>query len=227
MTDARVIWCPEGTRPVNHYGAILGRLWGGLLPPPTDKPCILAIRGVSLFAEETHEVVARPAYDDAGILFVPDSEPFLFPMATHPFQKDSRSATDGDGDGRPDVATIRPGLYRLTLAISKPFPVWTMATLAGSDRIPCVRDLNHDGRIDSREAEYDLRATAILLHVGHDAPAGSDHRSSIGCQTASLRTLEVLARAGRQLQYRLVTADEAIEAAKLVTPDTLPPTLQV
>jgi hypothetical protein len=199
---------------------ILGKLWGGLLPPPTDKPCILAIRGVALFAEETHEVIAAPKYDDTGCLFVPGHEPFLFPMATHPYQKDSRAAQDGDGDGRPDVATIRPGLYRLTLAISKPFPVWTMATLAGSDRIPCVRDLNHDGRIDAVVAELDLRATAILLHVGHDAPAGSDHRSSIGCQTASLRSLEVIARAGRTIQFRLVTAADAIEAAKLVTPDT-------
>jgi hypothetical protein len=223
MTDARPFWCPEGAHPVNHYGAILGRLWSGLLPPPTDKPCILAIRGLALFADEPHEVVAVPRYDDTGILFIPGSEPFLFPMATHPYQKDSRAATDGNGDGVPDVATVRTGLYRLTLAITKPYPIWTFATMAGSASIPCARDLNHDGKIDWREQERQLSATAILLHVGHDAPAESDHRSSIGCATASLRSLEVVARAGRQVLYRLVTAAEAIEAARFVTADTVPP----
>lgn len=223
MTSALPLWCPPGTHPVNHYSAVLGRIWGGLLPPPTDKPCILAIRGVALFAEETHEVVSKPAYDDTGILFIPGSEPFLFPMATHPYQTNSRAATDGNGDGVPDVATVRTGLYKLTLALTKPYPVWTFATLSGSASIPCARDLNHDGRIDAREYERQLTATAILLHCGYDAPAGSDHRSSIGCATASLRTLEVIARAGRQILYRLVDADVAIEAAKFVTADTVPP----
>lgn len=220
MTDARPLWCPEGVAPVNHYAAILGRLWGGLLPPPLEKPCLLAIRGVALFADEDHEVVAKPAYDDTGCLFVPGSAPFLFPMSTHPFQTHSRAAQDGDGDGVPDVATIRPGLYRLTLAISKPFPVWTFATMAGSVNIPCVRDLNHSGKIERHEEEKQLTATAILLHVGYDAPKESEHRSSIGCATASLRSLEVIARAGRQIQYRLVTAAEAIEAARFVTAET-------
>jgi hypothetical protein len=223
VTDASRLWCPDGTAPVNHWGAVVGRLWGGLQGPPLDQPILVGIRGVALFADATHEVVAKPAYDDTGILLVPGSEPFLFPMATHPYQRESRAAQDGDGDGRPDVATIRPGLYRLTLALSKPFPIWTMATLAGSDRIPCVRDLNHDGKIDWREEEKQLTATAILLHVGYDAPRESEHRSSIGCQTASLRSLEVIARAGKQLQYRLVTADDAIAAAVFVTADTIQP----
>ena len=223
VTDASPLWCPPGIHPVNHWGMILGKLWGGLLPPPTDKPCILAIRGVALFAEETHEVLSVPKYDDTGVLFIPGSEPFLFPMSSHPFQKDSRAATDGNGDGVPDVATVRTGLYKLTLAVEKPYPIWVFATMAGSASIPCARDLNHDGKIDWREQEKQLTATAILLHVGFDAPAGSEHRSSIGCATASLRSLEVVARAGRQILYRLVDADVAIEAAKLVTPDTLRP----
>lgn len=223
MTDASRLWCPEGTAPVNHWGAVVGRLWGGLQGPPLDQPVLVGIRGVALFAEETHEVIAKPAYDDTGILLIPGSEPFLFPMSSHPFQRDSRASTDGDGDGRPDVATIRTGLYQLTLAVSKPFPIWTFATMAGSGRIPCVRDLNHDGKIDWREEEKQLTATAILLHVGYDAPKESEHRSSVGCQTASLRSLEVVARAGRTIQYRLVSADVAIEAARFVTMDTLPP----
>lgn len=220
MTSALPLWCPPGTHPVNHYGAILGKLWPGILAPPTDKPCVLAIRGVALLAEQTHEVVSKPAYDDTGILFVPGSEPWLFPMATHPYQRDSRAATDGDGDGRPDVATIRPGLYRLTLAITSPFPIWTFATMDGNSGIPCVRDLNHDGKNDWREEQKKLTATAILLHVGYDAPKESAHRSSIGCQTASLRSLEVIARAGSPLLYMLATAEDAIQAASALAAPT-------
>lgn len=218
--DARPLWPKPGTFPINHWGMVCGRVWG-LSGPPLDQPILLAIRGVSLFAEETHEVIAKPAYDDTGVLMIPGSEPFLFPMATHPYQLNSKLATDGDGDGVPDVATIRPGTYQLTLAITKPFPIWTMATLSGSNSIPCVRDLNHDGKIDWEEAKQ-LRATAILLHVGHDAPVGSEHRSSIGCQTASLRSLEVIARAGKTLDYRLVLAADAIEAARFLSEDTKP-----
>ncbi len=223
MTDARPLWCPPGANPVNHYGMILGKLWGGLLPPPTDKPCILAIRGVALFAEETHEVVAKPAYDDCGALFVPGSEPFLFPLSTHSYQVDSKLSPDVDGDGRGDVATIRTGLYVLTLAVTNPHPIWIMTTLGGSGKIRCMRDTSHDGRFQKDEQDREDYATAVLLHTGHDAPAGAAHRSSIACQVASLRTLEVIARAGKTILYRLVDADVAIEAAKLVTPDTLPP----
>ena len=221
--DASMFWCPEGVAPVVHYGMILGRLWGGLVPPPTDKACILAVRGLALFASEDHEVLSVPKYDDCGILFVPGSEPFLFPCSTHAYQATSKLSPDVDGDGRGDVATIRTGLYQLTLAITAPHPIWVMTTLANSGRIPCARDRNQSGRLEDKEWEQQDFATAVLLHTGWDAPAGAAHRSSIACQCASLSSLQVIARAGRQILYRLVDADVAIEAAKLVTPDTEPP----
>lgn len=223
ILDSRPLWCPPGVHPINHYGSLLGKLWGGILPPPTDKPCILAIRGVTLFGEKTHETIAIPRYDDSGLLFVPGAEPFLFPLSTHAYQVDSKLSPDVDGDGRGDVATIRPGLYRLTLAVEKPHPIWVMTTLGGSGKIRCVRDTSHDGRFQQDEEDREDYATAVLLHTGHDAPLGAAHRSSIACQVASLRSLEVIARAGRQILYRLVDADVAIEAAKFLTAETLPP----
>jgi hypothetical protein len=206
IVSARRLWCPEGTAPVNHWGFLLGRLWR-LGSPPTDAPVLLALRGVRMNAAETHAVVSRPDYDDTGVLLVPGAEPFVFPMATHPFQTRSSAADDGDGDGDGDVATILPGLYVLTLARTGKDPVWTMATVDGRARIPCSRDLNHDGRISRDESECDFTASAILLHKGADGG-----RSSIGCQTASLSTLGVIARAGKRLWYRLALATEAIDA---------------
>lgn len=204
---ATSLWCPEGTDPVNHWGNLLGKVWPGLLPPPVNEPVILALRGVRMNADETHEVVSKPDYDDTGVLYVPGSAPFVFPMATHPYQTHSKASDDGDGDGVGDVAIILPGLYVLTLARTGSDPIWTMATSDGRARIPCSRDLNHDGKISAVEAAKAFTASAILLHKG--APDG---RSSIGCQTAALDTLQVIARAGKVLKYRLVLATEAIAA---------------
>lgn len=204
MTDASTLWCPPSVAPVNWYAAILGKLTGG-----TSFPCILAIRGVKLFASETHETISNSELDDTGILFVSGSDPFLFPLATHPYQARSRAADDGDGDGDGDVATILPGSYLLTLARTGSDPVWVMSE-NGRARVRCSRDLNHNGRIDKDEAARPFTASAILLHKG-----AADGRSSIGCQTARLETLQVIARAGKSLPYRLVTAAEAIEAAKV------------
>jgi len=207
--DARPLWPGIGVEPVNHWGFLLGKLWGFA---PTDRPVLLALRGVSVSAEETHEVVARPAYDDTGVLLVPGSEPFVFRLSTHPYQLRSTLSDDADGDGDGDVAIIRPGLYVLTLALTKPHPLWTMATFDGKARIPCARDLNHDGRISETEDAKALTASAILLHTGYDAPAGAEHRSSIGCQTAPLDVLQVIARAGKTIPYRLALASEALAA---------------
>jgi hypothetical protein len=205
--NATRLWCPEGTAPVNHWGHLVGKVWPGLLPPPLNEPILLALRGVRMGASETHEVVSKPDYDDTGALLVPGAEPFVFPMATHPFQARSSASDDGDGDGDGDVATILPGLYVLTLARTGTDPIWTMATNDGKARIPCSRDLNHDGKISAVEAAQLFTASAILLHKGADGG-----RSSIGCQTASLPVLNVIARAGKVLKYRLVLATDAIAA---------------
>jgi hypothetical protein len=214
--NATRLWPASGIDPLNHWGNLLGKIWPGILPPPTEEPVLLAIRGVRVGADETHEVISRPDYDDTGVLLVPGSAPFVFPLATHPYQTRSAASDDGDGDGDGDVATILPGLYVLTLARTGTDPIWTMATIDGKARIPCSRDLNHDGRISASEAAKPFTASAILLHKG-----ATDGRSSIGCQTAKLDVLKVIARAGKTLKYRLVLASEAL--AELDESEAPPP----
>lgn len=202
IVPASHVWPAEGVEPRNHWGALAGKL-SPLGLSRLDRPLLIGIRGLTLYAAETHEVVARTGYYDTGVLLYPDATtsaaPFVFQFATYPYQNRSRASDDGDGDGVGDVATIRPGHYVLTLARTGSDPVWTMSTLDGRVRIPCARDLNQDGRIDAIEGARDFTASAILLHKG-----AADGRSSIGCQTAPLDVLSVIARAGKVLDYRLV-----------------------
>lgn len=209
MTDCSHLWPSPGVDPLNHWGTLAGKLQRESL----TRPLIIALRGLTLGENESHDVVSRPGYHDTGVLLVPGpltSGPFVFRLSTVPYQTHSRASDDGDGDGDGDVATIRPGWYVLTRARTGSDPIWTMATIDGRARIPCSRDLNNNGRIDGNEAERDFTASAILLHKGADGG-----RSSIGCATAPLESLQVIAKAGPVIDYRLVLASEA---ARLMAP---------
>ena len=199
------LWPGEGVDPRNHWGALAGKLGFTKL----DRPLLICLRGAELGATLTHNTIARVEYMDTGVLLYPDAltgaEPFVFRMASYPYQARSRASDDGDGDGDGDVATILPGHYVLTRAKTGDDPVWTMSTLDGKARIPCSRDLNHDGRIDVNEAARPFTASAILLHKGL-----KDGRSSIGCQTAMKESLHVIERAGKELDYVLVLANDAV-----------------
>lgn len=231
MTDARILWpAPEQSR--LHWGWLAGEL-GAAAVYPLPRPFILAIRGVAPRDAETHETIARPAYDDTYVLFDPKgtTPPWVFAGATHSYQRDSRLSPDRDGDGRGDVGCIRPGAYVLTLAIDKPYPIFTVATPSGSARIPCFSDLNHDGRIDESERKKAIEtvggtqadasgyySTAVLVHTGWDAPADSEHRSSISCLTMNARDLQGMAgfakASGGKADLKLVDADYLVEVAK-------------
>jgi hypothetical protein len=199
VVDCAHIWPAKGVEPRNHWGTLAGLLGFTKL----ERGLIIAVRGATVNALKTHETFARVGYFDTGILLFPDAltarEPFVFPLATYPYQMRSRSSDDGDGDGDGDVATILPGHYVLSRARTGSDPIWTMSTLDGKVRVPCSRDLNHNGRIDRSEAERLFTASAILLHKG-----ASDGRSSIGCQTAHLGSLNRIIPAGQVLDYCLV-----------------------
>src|SRR4029078_5805849 len=107
--------------------------------------------------------------------------PLVFPGATHAYQKNSKESPDANHDGVGDVGSILPGRFGMKLAAGK-YPVFVITMPHGSEKIPCVRDLNHDGVPESDQGYF---ATGILFHCGYDAPSDSDHKSSIGCQTAN------------------------------------------
>lgn len=215
MTDATPLWLPPGVDPRDWWGHLAGQLGAG--PGyPLARPFLLVLRGVVVGAAETHETVARAAYDDTFVGLSHDGvvPPYVFRGASHAYQRDSRAAPDVNGDGRGDVGCIRPGRFELTLAITDPFPIFTLTMPGGSGNIPCFRDTNHDGRYSAAELSQRSFATAVLLHTGFDAPAGSEHRSSIACQTANVADLRYLASHaaayGRKIDYVLLDADDAL-----------------
>lgn len=95
--------------------------------------------------------------------------------ASHAGQFSSSLSPDVTGDGRGDVANIRPGVYHYNTRTNGRgrFNPRSNAEFANS-----ARDYNQDGVIDGREAQGRHQATAIQIHAGN-----SSRPSSIGCQT--------------------------------------------
>lgn len=208
--DAKILW-PAPGREIEHWGMLLGMILGADPGYPMKRPFLLGIRGAAPFASETHPMRHVPAYDDAFVLFHADGKtaPLVFPGATHAYQKNSKESPDVNHDGVGDVGSILPGRYLMKPAAGK-YPVFVITTPDGSPQIPCVRDIDHDG---IPEADMGYFATGILFHCGYDAPADSDHKSSIGCQTANIRRLEMLASAAKGydgIDYELRTAESLI-----------------
>jgi hypothetical protein len=217
--DARILW-PSGEpgASTDHWGYVAGRL-GATVAPALPRPFLIGIRGVKPLAPETHETIAAPLYDDTFVLLVPSAAPpYVFAGATHPYQRDSKLSPDIDGDGRGDVGCIRPGHFELTLALDKPYPIFTVTLPGGNGNLPCFRDTSHDSRYSAAELSQMSFVSACLVHTGFDAPPDSEHRSSIACQTANIADLRYMAshaRAfGRKIDYVLLDAADAIEIAE-------------
>ncbi len=226
------LWPTPGSEGL-HWRHIVGAVRGSQL----TLPFLLAIRGAAPGDSHTHQPVHRPAYDDTFVLLRAETIPHVFRGATHAYQRDSKLSPDEDGDGRGDVGSIRAaetdragwygGRYVLRLAISRPHPIFTVETSAGSSHIPAHRDFDHNGVISEAEAAKSeaLRkgrqanasgcyATAVLMHTGFDAPPDAKHRSSIACLTAPLPDLELMARSGRTIEMMLVNAWDLVPLAE-------------
>lgn len=218
------LWPPdEPTLASVHWDMFAGALHGS----PLTRPLLMGFRGAAPGDSVTHQPVHKPAYDDAFVYCAPNSMPMVFRGATHAYQLDSKLSPDVSGDGRGDVGSIRPGTYLLKDSGSQPHPIFLLTMPGGSGRIPCFRDTDHDGVISDAERERSemLRqgsqvdstgcyATAVLLHTGFDAPPGAEHRSSISCQTCSLKYLSILRDTARTfdglIDYVLVNAWDAV-----------------
>jgi hypothetical protein len=221
------LWPAGGSgddRVYEHYRALCA---ASGFEPRADRPTLLAIRGVWLHGRRPHPVRHVPLYDDAFVLLRSGEAPFAFRGATHPYQARSGAAPDVDGDGEKDVGMIRPDTYLLRLQSSSP-PIFNLLTQRGSGRIPAYRDTDHDARIDDAEKQASSARTAgaqvepgigayateVLLHPGYDALQAKDRRpfSSIGCQTASVESLQRVLAAGKTLDYVLADGVALVNA---------------
>jgi hypothetical protein len=132
-----------------------------------------------------------------------------------------------------DVGSIMPGRYLMRRKSSE-VPIFALFTSAGDERIPCARDLNHNGALERIEQELartikqglqvapgiGMFALNVLFHPGYETrvPGQTKTFSSIGCQTAPLEALQRLAAAGAEIPYVLAEA-EALPRG----PSTFPP----
>lgn len=98
--------------------------------------------------------------------------------ASHPGQFSSGLSPDVTGDGRGDVAHIRPGVYNYTTRSHTGNGKRRLNPLDDGEFRQSARDTNQDGVIDGNEANRRHAATAIQIHEGN-----ANSPSSIGCQT--------------------------------------------
>lgn len=216
--DSQLLWCPDGVADRLWYGWLAGQLGAD---DALDRPFLICARGVKLGAIATHENIASPGYNDTGILLYRGGQQ-LFPMSSVPYQTNSRESPDVNGDGVGDVGCIKPGRYVLTDKGIQPYPVFVLTNPDGTDKIPCARDLRHDGKLD-HEGPPIYTATAVLMHTGIDGAQlvpPSQHTSSIACQCSSLKWLQLLreraqATGGGVIDYVLVNALDLITIASL------------
>lgn len=196
-------------------------------------PLLLGIRGMYPFARRAHPMTHARRYDDTFVLLTEAAEPFVFRGATHAYQLTSRESPDLDHDLLGDVGSIMPGRYRLQRKASE-VPIFALFTPDGDARIPCARDLNHNGALERIEQELartikqgmqvapgiGMFALNVLFHPGYETRMPGDTRafSSIGCQTAPLQAMKRLAATAEEIAYVLAEA-EALPRG----PSTFPP----
>jgi hypothetical protein len=180
--------------------------------------------------------VSLPVYDDAFVFITQDdgvTRVREFVGATHPCQRTSGTSPDVDGDGSPDVGTIRPGRLRaLERLLSPPeHPKLWLKFENGDPKVPTWRDTDHDGAVETdemtvseqRKSGHQVRAgvgdfaTEVLLHPGFSARrANRKPYGSIGCQTAGLADVQAVARYER-VQYLLLDAHAVLLALGAAT----------
>jgi hypothetical protein len=207
--DASPLW-PDAEQDSDgvwaHY-VNLCRLAGAA--PSTERPTLLAIRGVELRLPSTHVVRSVAALDDAFVLLTPGQAPSTreFAGATHPYQTTSTESPNGA------VAMIRPGVYALTPVVYKGYKAMRLLPLDGVDRVPAYRDLNHDGLYSPDEIRASVEATSglqVAAGIGMYAnevflhPGAAWGFSSIGCLTAAAADVAYVNGLGR---VDLVLAD--------------------
>ncbi len=155
-----------------HYRAQILQA-GGQDPLTSDKPVVLGIRGMDRSGNR-HETTNSRAYDDTFVVLDRSGRVTELTGATHAGQRTS-SLVDHVGLIRSGNFQVSPNGVRSKDNGMASFHVKTMD---GSGRIPGVRDLNNDGRMQDNEINNRATMTEILFH-----PGGANAPVSIGCQT--------------------------------------------
>jgi len=129
------------------------------------------------------------SYDDRFVVMWKDDQGnkrvSVYEGATHTGQKyvkDTKQEdgsykakfTDVSGDGRSDIAYIKPGTYDFHIGNSSKYGTH----LRPDQNIAAWRDTNQDGKITGNEQNTNYTAGAILFHKG-----GTNMPLSVGCQT--------------------------------------------
>lgn len=217
----QLLWPLPNHEEREHWSALC-KLMG--YPLTEGRHTLIGLRGVSVHAPFTHPSASRAAYDDTFIWLDANGEVRCFAGATHSYQARSENMGDDiDGDGRSDIATIRPGRYIGT----KPHHFHGKVALEcynldGTNHIPTFRDVDGDRGIDASDKrasehathgaqvdEHGAYARGVKFHPGFDTKHDEGPFSSVGCQTAPLAEI-VRLHAAKEFDYVLLDAIEVL-----------------
>lgn len=134
---------------------------------------VLGFRGLSPQGERHPSGDNASDYDDTFVILHPEREEATeYLGSTHAGQPTSTLSPGG-------VAQLKAGVYNAVPAGEyADMPCWLVTTPRGVEEVPCWRDADGSGFIESWEKIPGLTATEILFHNGRYAQYGS----SIGCQ---------------------------------------------
>ncbi len=175
---------------------------------PNGATVVLGLRGVT-YEGEAHATTFVHAFDDTLVVLTADQRVLRFHASTHPFQNAAPGVPDVDGDGKPDVGMIRPGVYdaaaRDRLVAGQ--PSWAVSQ-GGSGKLPGWRDTNHDGVLDADEiAAAEDRGDVLTDVLFHQGEGGAP--PAVGCQVLPASAMRAFTAAvgGAHASFRYVLID--------------------
>jgi hypothetical protein len=184
------------------------------LRPRGDRGLVIGVRGRDL-AGNVHPTRVTNAFDDTLVIMTPNRDLVRLAASTHPFEVTATSedgVPDVDGDTKPDVGMIRPGVYlatrreeRLNIGGS---PSYQVTTSDGADKLPGYRNTNQDAQYTPAElASSQTRSDTLTAVLFHQASEGTPR--AVGCQVLDAESMRRLVeKAGASFDYLLVDANE-------------------
>jgi hypothetical protein len=166
---------------------------------------VIGLRGLSPSGKRHDSNDNATMYDDTFIVLNPNQKSAVELLgSTHSGQFVSTLVPQG-------IAQIKPGLYRAEpCGEYAGMPAWLVTTPSGRESVPCWRDADGSGYIETNEKKQRLVATEILFHNGRY----EDYGSSIGCQVLPPNLMERFIRlvgVNSSFDYLLIDANQKFE----------------